>query len=126
VNEFIPEGEGMRYTLTASVRLKWPYRLAAPFVNDGSAVAGPIPVKLWYLPVIPLTASEIAICTIAIARLERVGPNWSLGPPSAWSIAIALIAIPFQRATMLGGAGWAAADRLSATAIYRNLQTAQT
>jgi hypothetical protein len=25
VNEFIPEGEGMRYTLTASVRLKWPY-----------------------------------------------------------------------------------------------------
>jgi len=33
VNEFIPEGEGMRYTLTASVRLKWPYRLAAPFVK---------------------------------------------------------------------------------------------
>src|SRR4030095_7412876 len=24
VNEFISEGEGMRYTLTASVRLKWP------------------------------------------------------------------------------------------------------
>jgi len=33
VNEFIPEGEGMRYTLTASVQLKWPYRLAAPFVK---------------------------------------------------------------------------------------------
>lgn len=33
VNEFIPEREGMRYTLTASVRLKWPYRLAAPFVK---------------------------------------------------------------------------------------------
>ena len=33
VNEFIPEGEGMRYTLMASVRLKWPYRLAAPFVK---------------------------------------------------------------------------------------------
>src|SRR5262245_52923024 len=33
VNEFIPEGEGMRYRLTASVRLKWPYRLAAPFVK---------------------------------------------------------------------------------------------
>jgi hypothetical protein len=33
VNEFIPEGEGMCYTLTASVRLKWPYRLAAPFVR---------------------------------------------------------------------------------------------
>jgi hypothetical protein len=33
VNEFIPEGEGMRYTLTGSVRLKWPYRLAAPFVR---------------------------------------------------------------------------------------------
>jgi len=33
VNEFIPEGEAMRYTLTASVRLKWPYRLAAPFVK---------------------------------------------------------------------------------------------
>jgi len=33
VNEFIPEGEGMRYTLTASVRLKWPYRLAAPLVK---------------------------------------------------------------------------------------------
>lgn len=29
VNEFIPEGEGMRYTLGASVRLKWPYRLGA-------------------------------------------------------------------------------------------------
>src|SRR5499427_10174975 len=33
VNEFISEGEGMRYTLTASVRLKWPYRLAAPLVK---------------------------------------------------------------------------------------------
>ena len=33
VNEFIPEGEGMRYRLTASVRLKWPYWLAAPFVK---------------------------------------------------------------------------------------------
>ena len=32
VNEFIPEGEAMRFTLSASVRLKWPYRLAAPFV----------------------------------------------------------------------------------------------
>lgn len=26
-NEFIPEGSGTRYRLTASVRLKWPYRL---------------------------------------------------------------------------------------------------
>ena len=33
VNEFIPEGDGMRYTLTASVRLKWPYWVAAPFVK---------------------------------------------------------------------------------------------
>ena len=33
VNEFLPEGEGMRYTLTASVRLKWPYRLTGPFVK---------------------------------------------------------------------------------------------
>ena len=33
VNEFIPAGEGMRYTLRASVRLKWPYRLAAPFIK---------------------------------------------------------------------------------------------
>ena len=33
VNEFIPEGEGMRYRLTASVRLKWPYRLTGPFVK---------------------------------------------------------------------------------------------
>ena len=32
-NEFVPEGGGMRYTLTASVRLKWPYRLIAPFVK---------------------------------------------------------------------------------------------
>jgi len=33
VNEFLPEGEGTRYRLTASVRLRWPYRLAAPFVK---------------------------------------------------------------------------------------------
>ena len=33
VNEFIPEGTGMRYRLTASVHLKWPYRLAAPFLK---------------------------------------------------------------------------------------------
>ena len=33
VNEFIPEEEGMRYRLTASVRPKWPYRLAAPFLK---------------------------------------------------------------------------------------------
>lgn len=33
MNEFIPEGEGMRYTLTARVRLKWPYRLFEPFVK---------------------------------------------------------------------------------------------
>lgn len=33
VNEFIAEHEGMRYTLTASVRLKWPYWFAAPFVK---------------------------------------------------------------------------------------------
>src|SRR5262245_9579139 len=33
VNEFIPEGTGMRYRLTASVHLKWPYRLAAPFLQ---------------------------------------------------------------------------------------------
>jgi hypothetical protein len=32
-NEFVPKGEGMRYTLTASVRLKWPYRLLAPFAK---------------------------------------------------------------------------------------------
>ena len=32
-NEFIPEEDGMRYRLTASVRLKWPYWLAAPFVT---------------------------------------------------------------------------------------------
>ncbi len=32
-NEFVPEEGGMRYTLTASVRLKWPYRLVAPFVK---------------------------------------------------------------------------------------------
>ena len=32
-NEFIGEGDGMRYRLTASVRLKWPCRLAAPFLK---------------------------------------------------------------------------------------------
>lgn len=32
-NEFIAEGDGTRDRLTASVRLKWPYRLAAPFVK---------------------------------------------------------------------------------------------
>src|SRR5262245_11644872 len=32
-NEFIGEGDGMRYQLTASVCLKWPYRLVAPFVK---------------------------------------------------------------------------------------------
>lgn len=33
LNEFRPEPGGMRYTLTAQVRLKWPYRLLAPFVK---------------------------------------------------------------------------------------------
>jgi hypothetical protein len=33
VNEFTPEGTGMRYRLSASIHLKWPYRLAAPFVK---------------------------------------------------------------------------------------------
>jgi hypothetical protein len=33
MNEFSPEPGGMRYTLTAWVRLKWPYRLLAPFVK---------------------------------------------------------------------------------------------
>src|SRR5262245_19660658 len=33
-NEFVPEEDGMRYRLTASVRLRWPYRLAAPFVTS--------------------------------------------------------------------------------------------
>jgi len=32
-NEFMPERDGMRYRLTASVRLKWPYCLAAPFLK---------------------------------------------------------------------------------------------
>ncbi len=32
-NEFIPEEGGMRYTLTAAVRLKWPYRLLALLVK---------------------------------------------------------------------------------------------
>lgn len=32
-NEFIPEPGGTRYRLTAAVRLKWPYRLVAPFVK---------------------------------------------------------------------------------------------
>src|SRR5215470_13911110 len=34
VNEFIPEGEGMRYTVRAPVLLKWPYRDAAPFIKS--------------------------------------------------------------------------------------------
>jgi len=42
VNEFIPEGEGMRYTLTASVQLKWPYRLAAPLVKPMVLANAPI------------------------------------------------------------------------------------
>jgi len=33
VNEFISESEGTRYVLTASIRLKWPYWLAAAFVK---------------------------------------------------------------------------------------------
>jgi hypothetical protein len=33
-NEFIPENEGTRYRLTGSICLKWPYRLAAPFVRS--------------------------------------------------------------------------------------------
>lgn len=32
-NEFLPEGSGTRYRLTASVRLKWPYRLLSVFVK---------------------------------------------------------------------------------------------
>lgn len=32
-NEFLPEGSGTRYRLTASVRLKWPYRLLSLFVK---------------------------------------------------------------------------------------------
>jgi hypothetical protein len=32
-NTFVPEPGGMRYTLAAAVRLKWPYRLVAPFVK---------------------------------------------------------------------------------------------
>ena len=32
-NEFIGEGNGTRYRLTAWVRLKWPYRLAAPLLK---------------------------------------------------------------------------------------------
>ena len=32
-NEFLAEADGMRFRLTASVRLKWPYRLAAPFLK---------------------------------------------------------------------------------------------
>jgi len=32
-NEFIGEGDGMRYRLTASVRPKWPYWLAAAFLK---------------------------------------------------------------------------------------------
>jgi hypothetical protein len=32
-NEFLPEGRGTRYVLRAAVRLRWPYRLLAPFVK---------------------------------------------------------------------------------------------
>src|SRR5262245_17410316 len=33
LNDFVPEGRGMRYTLTASVSLRWPYRLLEPFMR---------------------------------------------------------------------------------------------
>ena len=33
VNRFIPERDGMRYTLTAAVRIKWPYALAEPILK---------------------------------------------------------------------------------------------
>lgn len=33
INEFLPEGDGMRFTLTAAVRLKWPFRILAPVVR---------------------------------------------------------------------------------------------
>lgn len=32
-NEFVPEEGGARVTVTAAVRLKWPYRLVAPLVK---------------------------------------------------------------------------------------------
>lgn len=32
-NEFVPESGGTRYTLSAEVRLKWPYRLLSPFAR---------------------------------------------------------------------------------------------
>jgi hypothetical protein len=32
-NDFIPEPGGMRYTVAGAVRLKWPYRLLAPFLK---------------------------------------------------------------------------------------------
>jgi hypothetical protein len=32
-NQFVPEAGGMRYTLTAAVRLRWPFRLLAPFLK---------------------------------------------------------------------------------------------
>lgn len=32
-NEFLPEGDGTRYVLRAAVRLRWPYRVLAPFVK---------------------------------------------------------------------------------------------
>jgi hypothetical protein len=32
-SEFLPEGRGTRYVLGAAVRLRWPYRLLAPFVK---------------------------------------------------------------------------------------------
>ena len=33
VNDFVPERGGMRYTLTASVSMKWPFRLLEPFMR---------------------------------------------------------------------------------------------
>jgi hypothetical protein len=32
-NEFTGEGNGTRYTLTARVRLRWPYRFAGPLLK---------------------------------------------------------------------------------------------
>ena len=33
VNEFLAAGEGTRYTITAAVSLKWPYKLVEPFLK---------------------------------------------------------------------------------------------
>jgi hypothetical protein len=33
LNDFVSEDDGMRFTLTASVFLKWPYRLAEPLLK---------------------------------------------------------------------------------------------